>query len=172
MSLTESPERCLQRCRPYFVSIASLNAEMKPVLLLPQETQAPSGNDLAISRRQSVWRITCAYKWKHSMWLLCSKSIKTSTTAYSPEFITSLYYFYCNSSQRHLLEVGAMLRNTLPKHMGKRDILLGCLVICVKTSCNRWVRSFTQFLTPPFFFVEPVQITIACSKTVFPAKPE
>lgn len=37
----------------------------------------------------------------------------------------SIYYFYCNSTQRHLQGLAAMVSNTLHKHMGKRDVLLG-----------------------------------------------
>lgn len=37
----------------------------------------------------------------------------------------SLYYFYCNNTQRHLQRVGAMVSNTLHKHMGKQNVLLG-----------------------------------------------
>lgn len=52
----------------------------------------------------------------------------------------SLYYFYCNNTQRHLQGLGAMVSNTLHEAMGKQDVLLGDVLqsMCRQAATGEW----------------------------------
>lgn len=98
---------------------------MKPVLPLPVETEHLVVMTLQFLDVNLSVELLVPTNGNRVRGCFAAKSIKMSITVYSPSFVTSLYYFYCNNTQRHLQGLGAMVSSTLQEHMGKEDILLG-----------------------------------------------
>lgn len=105
----ESHECCLQRYGLYCVSIPLLNAEMKPVLPLPVETEHLVVMTLQFLDGNLSVELLVPTNGNTVRDCFAAKSIKMSIAVYYPSFIMSLYYFYCNSTQRHLQGLGTMV---------------------------------------------------------------
>lgn len=136
----ESWDCCLQSYELYCVPIPLLNAEMKPVLPLPVETEHLVVMTLQFLYDNLSVELLVPTYGNTVRDCFAAKSIKMSIAVYSLRFIISLYYFYCNNTQRHLQGLGAMVSHTLQKHMGKRDVLLRDVLqsVCRQVATGEW----------------------------------